>query len=63
MTASGYSNNSSPYDRRHNADSATSFHRRLGDTFFNKVRWPVFVFLWFVGGASLLVYLLAQIFG
>lgn len=63
MNASAYSEHHTPDDRRQSADSVRPFRRRLEDTFFNKVRWPVFVFLWFVGGLSLLLYLLVRIFG
>lgn len=62
MSVSDYSppNSSQPSDdrRRHHADPATTPRRRINDTLFNKIRWPAFVFSWFVLGFFLLVYLL-----
>jgi hypothetical protein len=44
--------------RRHDADPATTPRRRINDTWFNRIRWPAFVYAWFVLGFFLLVYLL-----
>lgn len=44
-------------DRRsHREDGAEAPHRRLNDSFFNKFRWPAFIYGWFALGAILLAY-------
>lgn len=53
-------NDQTPFQERrhHDTDPATTPRRRINDTFFNRIRWPAFIYLWFVLGFFLLVYLL-----
>lgn len=45
-------------DRRtRETEPAGTPKRRIDDTFFNRLRWPVFLLLWFIGGLSVLGYL------
>jgi hypothetical protein len=48
-----------PGERRHQyIEPAKTPRRRINDTLFNRIRWPAFVYSWFVLGFALLVYLL-----
>lgn len=47
--------------RERNVDSANTSKRRIDDSTFNKVRWPAFVYSWFVLGFVLLVLILFSV--
>ncbi|AYH44984.1 hypothetical protein [Azoarcus sp. DN11] len=49
-------------DRRtHAAPLSESPHRRINDTWFNKVRWPAFLAFWIVMGLAAFAYLFGKI--
>lgn len=45
-------------ERRTHAEPGDPHHRRLRDSRFNMLKWPVFLALWAVSGAALLTALL-----
>lgn len=51
-------------DRRtHVIEPSTAPKRRINDTLFNRLRWPVFIGIWFVVGLAVFVYLLRMLTG
>lgn len=50
-----------PERRLHRAPPGSAPRRRIQDTFFNRVRWPAFVFAWFIAGLAVLLLLLNRV--
>ncbi len=69
MTATDFPDSGIPdelttQDRRtHTRGAAGTPKRRLDDTLFNRLRWPAFLVLWFLGGLAVFLYLIDAISG
>ncbi|NMG75600.1 hypothetical protein [Aromatoleum diolicum] len=66
MSATGYPKYDTPLTteerRRLAVDPAATPHRRINDTYFNRIRWPAAVYAWFVLGGAMFAYLLFWVF-